>query len=176
MLKTFKPIFVYLSWLIFAVFMVWILPAVARANVEAGLTESIDTNFSFNPSLIRDIIIAYGEEGRTFYLIQRWTFDAVYPLAYGLPLSFSLWGLLKNSKFVRWSWLPMFASTFDYLENIAFSLIILSYPTLPLWNITIATILSLIKWILLGGSFVLVLYLAGKSTLGKLVKSIKKGT
>jgi hypothetical protein len=66
MLKTFKPIYVYLTWIIFIVFMIWILPVVAQANVNAGLTESIDTNFSFNPTVIRDIIIAYGEEGRTF--------------------------------------------------------------------------------------------------------------
>jgi hypothetical protein len=171
MLKTFKPIYVYLTWIIFIVFMIWILPVVAQANVNAGLTESIDTNFSFNPTVIRDIIIAYGEEGRTFYLIQRWTFDAVYPLVYGLPLSFSLWGLLKNSEFVRWSWLPMFASTFDYLENIAFSLIILSYPSLPLWGITIAIILSALKWMLLGGSFLFLMVTVGKRFLNVLQKN-----
>ena len=160
MLKTFKPIYVWVSWTIFLLFMVWILPSVADANVSAGLTESIDTNFTFNPALIRDIIIGYGPDGRQFYLIQRWTFDAVYPLAYGLPLSFSLWGLLFTSKYKRWSWLGMGASLFDYLENIALSLIILSYPLLPLWAITIAVGLSMMKWLLLGSSFVLVIVLS----------------
>ena len=163
MLKTLKPIYVYLSWLIFALFMVLILPAVAQANVNAGLTESIDTNFSFNPNLIREIIIGYGDEGRTFYLIQRWTFDAIYPLVYGVPLSLSLWGLLQNSTFIKWSWLGMFASAFDYLENIAFTLIIFTYPSLPLWAITIAIVLSVIKWLLLGSSFLLVMTLSIKS-------------
>jgi len=160
MLKTYKPIYVYLSWLIFALFMVLILPAVAQANVNAGLTESIDTNFSFNPNLIREIIMSYGDEGRTFYVIQRWTFDAIYPLVYGLPLSLSLWGLLQHSTYLRWSWLGMFAATFDYLENIAFTLIIFTYPTLPLWAITVAVMLSALKWLLLGSGFLLVMILS----------------
>jgi hypothetical protein len=159
MLKTLKPIYVYLSWLIFALFMVLILPAVAQANVNAGLTESIDTNFSFNPILIREIIMSYGDEGRKFYLIQRWTFDAIYPLVYGVPLSLSLWGLLQRSTFIKWSWLGMFSSAFDYFENIAFTLIILTYPSLPLWAVTFAIILSIIKWLLLGSSFLLVMIL-----------------
>jgi hypothetical protein len=152
--------YVWVSWAIFLVFMVWILPSVAAANANAGLTESIDTNFSFNPELIRDIIISYGADGRQFYLVQRWTFDAVYPLAYGLPLSFSLWGLLFTSKYQRWSWLGMGAALFDYLENIAFSLIMLGYPSLPLWAITFAVGLSMIKWILLGSSFLMVMVLS----------------
>lgn len=150
--------------------MVWILPAVAQANLDAGLTESIDTNFSFNSFQIRDIIIAYGPEGRQFYLMQRWTFDAVYPLAYGLPLSASLWGLLLNSKYKRLSWLGMGAALFDYLENIAFSLLILGYPSLPLWAITIATGLSVVKWTLLGGSFLLVVVLSGLKVILKIQK------
>lgn len=170
MLNTFKPTYVWLSWTIFLIFMVWILPAVAQANLDAGLTESIDTNFSFNPAQIRDIIIAYGPEGRQFYLMQRWTFDAVYPLAYGLPLSASLWGLLLNSKYKRLSWLGMGAALFDYLENIAFSLLILAYPSLPLWAITIATGLSVVKWTLLGGSFLLVVVLSGLKVILKIQK------
>ena len=160
MLKTFRPMYVWVSWAIFLVFMVWILPSVAAANANAGLTESIDTNFSFNPMLIREIITSYGADGRQFYLVQRWTFDAVYPLAYGLPLSFSLWGLLLTSKYQRWSWLGMGAALFDYLENIAFSLLMLSYPALPLWAITFAVGLSLIKWVLLGSSFFIVMGLS----------------
>ena len=170
MFITFKPIYVWMSWAMFLVFMVWILPSVAEANINAGLTESIDTNFSFNPIAIRDIIIAYGPAGRQFYLVQRWTFDAVYPLAYGLPLSFSLWGLLLTSNHQRWSWLPMGASLFDYIENTAYSLIILGYPALPLWAITLAVGMSLIKWILLGSSFMLVIVLSVIKLYRRLVK------
>ena len=151
--------YVVMLWTIFLIFMITILPQVARAGELAGLEGSIDTNFSFNPSRILDIIIDYGPQGRRYYLIQRWTFDAIYPLVYALPLAFSLWGLLLGSPSIHWAWLPMLAALMDYLENITFSIIILLYPNIGVLGVAMGVILSLIKWIFLSASYGLVLWL-----------------
>lgn len=153
----FNRLYLIVSWIVFTVFMITVLPNVALATEEAGLVGSIDTNFSFNPNSILQIIIDYGPEGRRYYLIQRWTFDAIYPLVYALPLAFSIWGLLLNSKYIRWAWLPMFAASFDYFENITYSLLMLSFPNIGVNGVMVGVILSAIKWLLLGSSYVMVL-------------------
>jgi hypothetical protein len=161
----FNKWYVIIFWAIFVVFMVTVLPQVAMATEQAGLEGSIDTNFSFNPSLILQIITDYGPEGRRYYLIQRWTFDATYPLIYALPLAASLWGLLLHSTYQRWAWLPMFAASFDYFENIAFSFLMLAFPNIGLIGVTFAVVLSSIKWLFLGSSYLFVLTLSLKTFL-----------
>jgi hypothetical protein len=166
----FNRLYLILSWIVFTVFMITVLPNVALATEEAGLVGSIDTNFSFDPNSILQIIIDYGPEGRRYYLIQRWTFDAIYPLVYALPLAFSIWGLLLRSKYIRWAWLPMFAASFDYFENIAYSLLMLSFPNIGVNGVSIGVVLSAIKWLLLGSSYVVVFGLLVISILKKLIR------
>lgn len=153
----FNRLYLIFSWIVFTVFMITVLPNVALATEEAGLVGSIDTNFSFDPHSILQIIIDYGPEGRRYYLIQRWTFDAIYPLVYALPLAFSIWGLLLHSNHIRWAWLPMFAASFDYFENITYSLLMLSFPNIGVNGVMVGVILSAIKWLLLSSSYVMVL-------------------
>ena len=61
-LKRWHPnVYLVLAWATFLLFMATILPWVSGLSREAGLTESIDTNFSFDPSAIYRIVEAYGE-------------------------------------------------------------------------------------------------------------------
>ena len=66
-------------------FFAFVLPKVSEKGDEMGLTESIDTNFSFDPSQIYPIVKNFGAKGRLFYIRQRWTFDLVFPIVYGVP-------------------------------------------------------------------------------------------
>ncbi len=139
-------VYLVLAWANFVLFMATILPWVSGLSREAGLTQSIDTNFAFDPSSIYPIVASYGPDGRIFYLIQRWTFDVIWPLVYGWPLYVTL-----RKYPVGWiAFLPWIATGFDYAENIAFSFVVGLYPTQFEWLVIIGITLSLLKWIALG--------------------------
>jgi hypothetical protein len=145
-----QPFVVLASWFIFVMFTVIVLPAVAFNAVEMGLTQSIDTNFNFNPELIYSIIESYGETGRAFYLWQRWTFDLIWPMIYGLPLWLTLQlflPMIKANQFKGLVWLPLFAILFDYLENIIFTIVVISYPSNLIFLTYFGVFLSLLKWL-----------------------------
>jgi hypothetical protein len=124
-----------------------------------GLTPSIDTNFSFNPNLIYSILNGYGENGRQFYLIQRWTFDFVWPMVYGFPIFFTLrlWlGKFKHPFFKFLTFLPLMAMMLDYIENITYSIMIILFPTEWIVLAYLGVLISLLKWISLGVSLMAV--------------------
>jgi hypothetical protein len=131
--------------------------------VLMGLTPSIDTNFSFNPNGIYNILQGYGESGRQFYLFQRWTFDFVWPMVYGFPiyLTLRLWRGKVNSRLVIFLvYLPLMAMMLDYAENITFSIIILLYPNEWITLAYLGVGLSFLKWIALGVSLMAVTFLS----------------
>lgn len=155
----FHPGVILFSWFVFVFFLVVILPAVSFQANQMGLSPSIDTNFSFDPLNIYPILIGYGATGREFYLLQRWTFDAIWPLVYGVPIFLTLKGWQPRFQFSIYAWiiyLPILAVTFDYLENINYSLMVILFPNEYLLLAYLGVSLSFIKWISLGTSLVLV--------------------
>lgn len=159
-MKKYLPWSILVSWLLFFVVLAFVLPGVSQANEANGLRESMDTNFSFSPAQLVGILEAYGEAGRSYYVLQRWTFDLYYPLVYGVPISLSLYGLLGHTKYQRVAWLGLMASTMDYLENSFFTVAALTFPSNTVGWVTIGVIFSVAKWMALGGGFFLVLVLA----------------
>lgn len=158
-MKKYLPWSIGLSWFVFIVVLAIVLPDVSQANEANGLLESIDTNFSFSiPDLVR-ILETYGEEGRAYYILQRWTFDLYYPLVYGIPISLSLYGLLRGKPFQRVAWLGLIASSFDYLENIIFTVAAATFPTATTFWVSLGVILSVAKWSALGVGFLLIFVL-----------------
>ena len=172
------PWFILASWFVFVFFMVVILPAVSMATVEQGLTESIDTNFSFDPAAIYRIVEAYGPSGRAYYIWQRWTFDLIWPLVYGLPLFSTLNRFIP--KLFRFRnvivFLPLFATILDYLENVTFTVLVSLFPTeIPLLAVVGVTI-SAFKWFALGTSMMIVSILPIIGLLSLLRKLLKKSS
>ncbi|MGA0097360.1 MAG: hypothetical protein ACO3H6_02120 [Bacilli bacterium] len=158
MIKNFirHPATILSTWFVFVFAMVVILPAVSYNASMAGLNESIDTNFSFDPQAIYSILDAYGESGRMFYVRQRWTFDLIWPLIYGMPLYLTLnrfvLSLHKLPKIIKLT--PLIAVLFDYLENIVFSFLALAFPSQFVYLEILGVMLSLIKWVLLMTSMI----------------------
>ncbi len=148
---------------VFVLFMVFVLPAqAAKADETAQGAGSPDTSFFYSPGALFDMAEAYGQDGRQEYIRARFTFDLIYPLVYGsflaLTISWFLKGALEPGN--RWRMLnlvPVLGIMFDYLENIAASLVMGLYPTrIPLFAI-LASGLTPLKWIFVGGSFLVLL-------------------
>jgi hypothetical protein len=141
-----------------------------------GVNPSIDTNFSFDPHLIYIILDGYGESGRQFYLFQRWTFDFVWPMVYGFPIFFTLklWlGYFKSSFFKTLIFLPLFAMSFDYLENITFSIMIILYSMESMLLAYLGVGFSLFKWVTLSIALMSVIFVGLVVLIQTIIRIVK---
>ncbi|MCJ7733112.1 MAG: hypothetical protein MUP11_01065 [Anaerolineales bacterium] len=155
------------SLLMMVAFMIFVLPGqAASSQLETGSTKSPDTSFFYTPAALYQLAEDYGEEGRQAYITTRWTFDLIFPIVYAAFLSIGIsWffkflpGWPENS--VRANLLPILASFFDYLENTATSLVMACYPKQSVLIPLLASASTLIKWILVGLSFLVYFLFAG---------------
>ena len=146
---------------IFLAFSALVLPAQsAGAETYAGDAQSPDTSLFYSANDLYEAAEAYGEEGRAAYVRSRFTFDLIWPLVYALFLGTAIsWistrVLTPDSRWRLANLLPILGALFDYLENISTSIVMLRYPAhTPLVD-ALAPILTLTKWVLIGGSFAL---------------------
>lgn len=153
-----------LGFVVFLIFMVFVLPAqAAGADTFSGETGSPDMSFFYSPQELYKMAEAYGEGGRQAYIQARFTFDLIWPLAYtfffGTAISWTFAVVFPPDS--RWRWanlVPFGALVFDYLENLSTSLVMYRYPATGGVMAFFAPIFTVLKWILVGGSFVLLVF------------------
>jgi hypothetical protein len=146
---------------LFLLFSVLVLPGQSTiAEQVAGDAGSPDTSFYYSAGDLYQMAEAYGEQGRSDYIRARFTFDLIWPLIYTLFLVTSI-GWFYGKAFPpgsRWQWAnlaPLFGALFDYLENVSTSLVMARYPDQTAVVATLAPVFTMLKWILLGVSFAL---------------------
>ena len=148
---------------IFLLFTAFVLPAQSdRAEAYTGDARSPDTSFFYSPGDLYSAAQAYGEDGRRAYVRSRFTFDAIWPLVYMLFLTTAIsWVFGRTfAEESRWrlaNLVPIAGALFDYLENVATSIVMLRYPERTPVIDTLAPGFTLLKWLLIGGSFSLLL-------------------
>jgi len=148
---------------IFILFAVLVLPGQSTtAEQVAGDAGSPDTSFYYSARELYQMADAYGAEGRSAYIRARFTFDLVWPLVYTAFLVTAIGWVFGNAfrSDSRWqlaNLLPLLGALFDYLENVSTSLVMGRYPDQTSVVAALAPIFTSLKWILLAGSFVLLL-------------------
>ncbi len=155
---------VILSLVIYIVFMVYFLPAqAAKAKTYTGDAGSIDLSFFPSVDEAYAIAEAYGEEGRSQYIVDRVTFDLAWPLAYTFftvaLITFCLKRIHGNdSKLKHLNLLAVAGMLFDFLEN-GFAIGVMSaYPErldAMVWG---TSVFNLLKWVTIGASNLVMLY------------------
>ena len=148
--------------IIFAVFTATVLPNEALRGVEAGLTQSIDTNILYSVEDLYSIIGGYSREVRLAYIYQRFTFDLIWPLVYGLFIVVTTAYLLIKIKLKRLNsliYFPFAAVAFDFLENISVSILMFIYPIRINVLALLASLFTTLKWITLSYSFIQIIIL-----------------
>ncbi len=153
---------------IFVVFSALVLPDQAsRAEVYSGDVGSPDTSLFYTAAELYRMAEAYGPEGRAAYVRARYTFDVVWPLVYMAFLVTSISWLVKRlgldwATWGRLNLLPVAGVLFDFLENFSAATVMARYPqTTPVID-HLAGVFTLVKWVFIGASFLLVLILGGK--------------
>lgn len=164
--------------LIFIFFMVVVLPNMAgQLGDITGVDVSPDTSFIYSSGDLYEMAEAYGEEGRTYYIYSRFTFDVAWPLAYMLFLVVTISYLYRDhstgSSRKLLNLLPLAGGFFDFLENSAASLVMYRYPLETPVVATLAPVFTSIKWVAIFLSFaVLVIGLLLKGQ--HLIKALKQ--
>ena len=103
---------------------------------------------------------SYNEQGRVAYVRARFTFDLVWPLVYTFFLTTSISWVFSRAfgSDSRWQWAnlaPLLGALFDYLENLSTSLVMVRYPEHTAVVDALAPVFTMLKWSLLGASFIL---------------------
>ena len=150
-----------ISLALFVVFLVLVLPS--EAEKSASMTDSgqsPDTSFYYTRDELYQMAEDFGQEGRYYYLDSRITFDIIWPLVYAVFLINSIsWILdktiMEGSPLRLLNLTPLAAILFDFLENISNMVVMFRYPTQTDILASLAGIITSLKWIFVGGSFVI---------------------
>ena len=145
--------------IIFIVFTATLLPQVSKYTARVVGEASPDTSLVYSAQDLYDMAESYGEDGRRVYITLRFTFDLVWPFVYLFFMVTVLTRLLYDSKkpWVKYlHLLPLLGGLFDFLENIGASIVMGVYPSEILFVASATPIFTLIKWSLLGVSFLLI--------------------
>jgi hypothetical protein len=139
-----------------------VLPTQSANSTGAEGVGSPDTSFFYTPADLYRMAEAYGEEGRAAYVRARATFDVIWPLVY-LAFLATATGWVTRSAFgseslwQRANLVPVLGALFDVLENLATSVVMLRYPVRTSVIDVLAPAFTSVKWVFVGGSFVLLL-------------------
>jgi hypothetical protein len=152
---------VLITLLAFLSFAVLVLPGQsAKAEAYSGEAGSPDLSLFYSADDLYRMAESYGPEGRADYVRARFTFDLAFPLVYGLFLTACVSWLLNRALAIgsRWRLLnlaPLAGVLFDLLENISASLVISRFPAETPAAAALAPVFTLVKWVFVAGSFVL---------------------
>jgi hypothetical protein len=169
---------VILALAVFILFIIFVLPAQAeQAEAASGGAGSADSSLFYTPKTLYSFAEAYGPKGRQAYIRARLTFDLAWPLVYTFFLATSLsWlfhrGFPSESHWQRVNLAPVLGLILDYLENGAAVAVMARYPAptdLAAW---LAAVFTPLKWLFVGGSFLLLLIGAAAA----LWRKIRSGT
>jgi len=149
------------TMVIFLLFTALVLPR-QSASAEAGARDvgSPDTSLYYSREELYRMAEAYGAQGRAAYVRARLTFDVIWPIVYTVFLSTAISWLTARafkpgSPWRRANLAPVLGALFDYLENLSTSVVMLRFPDRTPVVDMLAPIFTLVKWIFVGGSFVL---------------------
>jgi hypothetical protein len=149
--------------IVFVLFAALVLPGQsAQEDSEAADAGSPDLSLWYAPADLYRMAEAYGPEGRQAYIRARFTFDVAWPLVYGAFLVTAI-GWLYARPFEPGSpWrcanlAPLLGVVLDFAENLSTSLVMARYPSRTPGIDVAAPIFTLVKWVLVGGSFVLLM-------------------
>ncbi|KIL53034.1 hypothetical protein [Jeotgalibacillus campisalis] len=155
--KTVNGVVLLVSVAVFALFIAVVLPAESEKSQQAtGSSRSPDTALLYSAEELYSIADEYGDEGRSAYVRSRFSFDIIWPLVYAFFLTSASTFFMSSVSSVRLktlNLLPAAGMLFDFLENIAASIVMIRYPSLTPGIAQLTPVFTLFKWLCIYASF-----------------------
>jgi hypothetical protein len=157
-------IYVLVAFILMILFFVLVFPFTNQLFEENANTRLIpDMLIFYSPTNLEELALIYGESGRDYYILTKYTLDIVWPLCYTLSLAVILMYLFKSAKKFYFSlFLPIAVFAFDMLENITLSIVFSKYPTMIPALGYMASVFSTLKWVTVAVIMVFALIMLGK--------------
>lgn len=157
---------------VFVFFTIVVLPTMSFWMYQVtGTTSSPDTTMSFSLDTYYSIRDQYEMIGRKLYILQRYTFDLVWPFVYTIFLLALIGTFNKHFKVNDKLYvLPVIAISLDFIENILATVFIVVYPRTVDLLLYILMGISFIKWLLIGVVSVVLIVELTKIMYAKFIK------
>lgn len=136
-----------------------------QAKIEAGSggVGPIDLQFFYSPEKVYSMVESYGDAGRASYRTFELTGDIIYPIVYTLFFALAItWlfqrGFPTSSSMHKYNVVPFGAWLFDLFENLSIVAMLSIFPSTPALLAWIATVFTLLKWLFVLPTALLLLY------------------
>ena len=148
---------------LFAAFYVWVNYSQTGVAGLLGITGGaniLDFEFGYTYEKAYNMLTALGAEGRSFYLTRILPMDFPFPFVYMLFFAGLIALLLKHLKpkeICRYLLIiPVLTMLFDWTENIGIITLLNTYPGMPVWAVSTASIAGMLKTVFLIGSIAVI--------------------
>jgi len=131
--------------------------SVEKIGMLSGGMAIPDARMYYTFPQLQNMFWHYGMEGREMYLHLQWI-DMVYPLVYSTLLASLLYLVYKRTRLEILVFVPFVAALLDYTENILLRISILSFPHMNEKIVSIAGVITFVKWLLIFFAFFLLLF------------------
>lgn len=124
----------------------------AKIQAGSGGAGPIDLQFFYTPEKVYGMIASYSEDTRASYRTFELTGDILYPIVYTLFFSLAItWlfqrGFSSKSAMHKYNVVPFGAWLFDLFENLCIVAMLSVYPSTPAALAWASAIFTLIKWL-----------------------------
>lgn len=135
----------------------------AKIKATSGGAGPIDLLLFYTPEKVYGMIASYGEELRASYSIFELTYDIAYPIAYTLFFGLAItWlfqrGFSANSNIHKYNVVPFGAWLTDLFENLGIVWMLSIFPSTPALLAWVTAIFTLLKWLFILPTALLLLY------------------
>jgi hypothetical protein len=148
---------------IFILFSALVLPSQTNQSATDEEVGSPDLSIYYSAGDLYGMAEGYGQSGRDAYIRARFTFDLVWPLVYTFFLVTTISWIYRRIIPEGGAWrvinlLPVLGMLGDYLENAATSIVMWRFPLTTPFIDRVAGIFTTLKWLLIAGSFISLLF------------------
>lgn len=143
-----------------------------KIKTTSGGTGPIDLLLFYTPEKVFGMIESYGAELRASYRIFELTSDIAFPIAYTLFFSLAItWlfqrGLASDSNLHKYNVVPFGAWITDLSENLGIVTMLSVFPATPVLLAWVTAIFTLLKWLFILPTTILLLYGLVRAALNK---------
>lgn len=121
-----------------------------RMNTLAGKAVGpIDLLIGYKPAKIKEMVAAYGPEGRAIYAQGELTIDIAYPIVYTFLFCIILSLVFRNRPYAPFrlvNLLPVGIGVFDLMENACIVYLLKSYPEQSMLVASLCSLFTNLKW------------------------------